>query len=55
MIKFSDKYLLNVEIKAPEKQSSEYWSIVVILILNVLFSVWKVRIHTRNEKKETFK
>ena len=48
---FSDKCLLNVEIETPEQQSSEHWSTVIILILNVLLSVWKVRIHIRNEKK----
>ena len=40
--------------KTPEQQSSEHWSTVVILILNVLLLFWKERIHIRNEKNETF-
>ena len=35
--------------------SIDHWSTVIILILNVLLSVWKLRIHIRNKKKnETF-
>ena len=36
--------------KTPQQQSSEYYLTVIIPIINVLLSCWKVHIHIRNEK-----
>ena len=40
--------------KTPEQQWSDHWSTFIIPTTNVLLSVWRVRIHIRNDKNWTF-